>query len=43
MNIPGYEKFVNFNLTDHDLGSSGKRGIVIYVKEELETDEVKLD
>jgi len=42
MNIPGYEKFVNFNFTDHDLGSSGKRGIAIYVKEELETDEVKL-
>ena len=43
INIHGYEKFTNFDLSDYDLGSSGKRGVAIYVKEGLETEEVKLE
>ena len=42
MNIPGYEKYVNFKFTDLDLGASGKRGIAIYIKEDLEAEEIKM-
>ena len=40
--IAGYEHFPNFNFTDSNLGSSGIRGVVIYVKEVLRSKEVKL-
>ena len=42
INIPGYQKFVNFKFTDQELGASGKRGVAIYVNEDLETEEIKL-
>ena len=42
MNVSGYEKYVNFNFTDSDLGASGNRGVAIYVKDDLRADEVKL-
>lgn len=41
MNISGYTKYVNFKFTDTDLGASGKRGIAIYVKDDLEADVVR--
>ena len=37
-----YQKFVNFKFTDQELGASGKRGVAIYVNEDLETEEIKL-
>ena len=39
--IDGYEHYSNFNFTDSNLGSSGIRGVVIYVKESLNCKEVK--
>ena len=39
--MPGYEKFVNFSFSEQQLGASGRRGVAIYVKETLETEEVK--
>ena len=41
ININGYEKYVNFNFTDTELGASGKRGVAIYVNDDLHADEVK--
>ena len=43
LNVPGYEKFVNFKFSDQQLGASGKRGVAIYAKEELDTEEIKLN
>ena len=43
LNVPGYEKFVNFKFSDQHLGASGKRGVAIYAKEELDTEEIKLN
>ena len=43
LNIPGNEKFVNFSFTEQQLGASGKRGVVIYVKESLGYEEIKFE
>ena len=40
MNIDGYEKYVNFDFTESNLGASGKRGVAIYVKDGLHANEV---
>ena len=39
--IDGYEHYTNFNFSDPNLGSSGIRGVVIYVKENISCREVK--
>ena len=41
ISIKGYEIFTNFNYTDTNLGSSGIRGVAIYVKENLICREIK--
>ena len=38
LNVPGYEKFVNFKFSDKQLGASGMRGVATYAKEELDTE-----
>ena len=42
LNLPGYEPYVNFNFTDHNLGASGKRGVAIFVKSDIQSEEVNL-
>ena len=42
MNIAGYELYSNFNFTDENLGASGKRGVVIYVKDTIKSEEIFL-
>ena len=42
MNISGYDKYLNFNLEDSNLGSSGKRGVAIYIKESLSSTKIVL-
>ena len=41
ISFKGYEIIKNFNYTDTNLGSSGKRGLAIYVKENLICREIK--
>ena len=41
LDIEGYEKHLNFNFADTNLGASGKRGVAIYVKDGLVADEIK--
>lgn len=43
LNITGYETHVNFKFTEEELGSSGKRGVAIYVKDNLECEDIKFD
>jgi exonuclease III len=43
MNIDGYEKFTNFKFTEELLGTSGRRGVAIYVNNKLETEVVNLN
>ena len=43
MIVPGYVPYVNFNYSDLNLGASGKRGVVIYVRESIPSDEIKLN
>ena len=43
MNITGYDCYVNFNFTDSDLGASGKRGVAVYVKSDIQSDEVTFE
>ena len=43
LNIPGYDCYVNFKYSDSDLGASGKRGVAIYVKSEIQSEEIKLE
>ena len=38
--IKGYEMYKNFNHTDSNLGASGIRGVAIYVKDTLISDEL---
>ena len=40
MKIIGYDCHVNFNYTDNDLGASGKRGVAIYVKSDIQNEEI---
>ena len=40
INISGYDKYLNFNLEDQNLGSSGKRGVAIYIKDILPSKKV---
>ena len=40
--LNGYDVHKNFEYTDENLGSSGIRGVVIYVKENLKCKQVKL-
>ena len=42
LNMPGYECYVNFKFTERDLGASGKRGVAIYVKSDIQSDEINL-
>ena len=42
LNLTGFEKFTNFKFTEDNLGASGKRGVVIYVNEKLDTETVSL-
>ena len=41
MNVPGYEPYVNFNFTDHNLGA-GKRVAAMNIKSNIQSEEVKL-
>ena len=43
LEIKGYELFKNFNNTDTNLGSSGIRGVAIYVKDNLNCKEIELN
>ena len=40
LKIDGYEHYPNFNFKDADLGSSGIRGVVIYIKESISSKKV---
>ena len=42
LNIPGFSMYTNFNPQHHDLGSSGKRGVSIYIRNDLKASEVTL-
>ena len=42
MKIPGYETHCNFKFTENNLGASGKRGVAIYVKDDIKSDEVTI-
>ena len=39
--IEGYQHFPNFNFTDSNLGASGIRGVIVYVKNNISCKEVK--
>ena len=43
LEIKGYELFKNFNNTDTNLGSCGIRGVAIYVKNNINCKEIKLN
>ena len=38
--LKGYDVYTNFNYTDGNLGTSGIRGVAIYVKENIKCDEI---
>ena len=40
--IEGYQHYPNFNYSDTNLGSSGNRGVVIYVKDDFRCRSIKL-
>ena len=40
LNIDGYDVYVNFDISKHNLGACGIRGVAIYVKDELNASEV---
>ena len=42
LNIEGYNLFLNFDCTQENLGESGIRGVAIYIKNTIESEEVKL-
>ena len=42
VNIAGYELYSNFTFTDENLGASGKRVVVIYVKDTIKSEEIFL-
>ena len=41
--ITGYEHYCNFNFSDVNLGASGIRGVIIYVKDTLKCDEIRFE
>ena len=43
MNITGYDCYLNFNFTENDLGTSGKRGVAIYVKSDIQSEEITFE
>ena len=43
LSLSGFETFTNFTFTEENLGSSGKRGVAIFVNSKLETELVKLE
>ena len=42
LHLSGYKMYVNFDLAELDLGSSGKRGVAIYTKDYIRADIVKM-
>ena len=42
LNVEGYNLFLNFDCTQENLGESGIRGVAIYIKNTIESEEVKL-
>ena len=43
LNVDGFQKFTNFSFTEENLGASGRRGVVIYVNDKLETEIINID
>lgn len=43
MKIAGYQLYTNFKFTDVNLGSSGIRGVAIYAKDSLKSNEIQID
>ena len=43
MKINGYKVYINFEYTDDNLGTSGKGGVAIYVKDNLNCTEIHLE
>ena len=43
LNISGFEKFTNFKFTESDLGASGKRGVAIFVNNELDAEVIDFE
>ena len=41
--LTGYDIYANFNYNDENLGTSGIRGVAIYVKNNLKCEEVKVN
>ena len=42
MKILGYETHCNFKFTEKNLGASGMRGVAIYIKDDIKSDEVTI-
>ena len=42
LSIAGYQIYTNFKFTDLNLGASGKRGVAIFVKNDLKNEKVTL-
>ena len=42
LNIPGFSMYTSFNPQQPNLGSSGKRGVSIYVRDDLQASEITL-
>ena len=43
LNVDGFEKFTNFAFSEENLGSSGKRGVAIFVNDKLETEIINME
>ena len=43
LEIEGYDHYLNFEISNMNLGASGVRGVAIYVKEDLHVNEVTFD
>ena len=42
MTVPGFVPYVSFKFSDENLGASGKRGVAIYVRDNIPSEEIKL-
>ena len=42
LSVPGYALYLNFDPATHRLGTSGKRGVCIFVKNQLRASELKI-
>ena len=42
LTVPGYVPYINFNCSDQNLGASGKRGVAIYVRANIPSNEIRL-